>query len=348
LTARPWLVFVGGFLGAGKTTLILAAARELERRGMRSAAIMNDQGADLVDTQFVGARGMAAAEVTGGCFCCRFSALVEVAEKLREYGPEVIFAEPVGSCTDISATIILPLMAEYSSEYRLAPFTVLVDPARARSLLADDADADMQFLFRKQLEEADLICLTKSDLGACEIKLPYPAVREIGALTGQGVAAWLDEVFSGRLAAGGKVLDIDYEQYARAEAALAWLNLTATLQSRLPISPAMLLGPLLDGIDAGLTARGIPLVHLKATDDSPEGLLKAAICGNGQEPSLQGALDASPVRRHHLRVNLRAVGEPGLVKEIVVRRLRKLGAEIADLSVACFSPSRPEPEKRMS
>ena len=26
---RPWLVVVGGFLGAGKTTLILAAAREL-------------------------------------------------------------------------------------------------------------------------------------------------------------------------------------------------------------------------------------------------------------------------------------------------------------------------------
>jgi G3E family GTPase len=41
-TAKPWVVIVGGFLGAGKTTLILAAAEELERRGIRSAIILND------------------------------------------------------------------------------------------------------------------------------------------------------------------------------------------------------------------------------------------------------------------------------------------------------------------
>ena len=34
---RPWIVVVGGFLGSGKTSLILAAARELERRGLRCA-----------------------------------------------------------------------------------------------------------------------------------------------------------------------------------------------------------------------------------------------------------------------------------------------------------------------
>jgi hypothetical protein len=348
MIARPWLVLVGGFLGAGKTTLILAAARELGRRGLRSAAIVNDQGADLVDTRFIRAHGVAAGEVTGGCFCCRFSGFVEVAEKLREHAPDVIFAEPVGSCTDISATTILPLMAEYANEYRLAPFTVLADPARAHSLLAADADPGMAFLFRKQLEEADLICLTKSDLGAHRMELPYPAVREIGAVTGQGVEAWLDEMLSGRLTAGGKVLDIDYEQYARAEAALAWLNLAATLQPRPPLSPAMLLGPLLDGIDAELTANGIPLVHLKATDDSSEGLLKAAICANGQEPIVEGARDASPAGGHELRMNLRAVGDPQMVREIVMGQVRKLAAEVADLTVACFSPSRPEPEERMS
>ena len=46
---RPWIAIVGGFLGAGKTTLILAAAKELERRGIRSAVILNDQGNELVD-----------------------------------------------------------------------------------------------------------------------------------------------------------------------------------------------------------------------------------------------------------------------------------------------------------
>ena len=60
MSSRPLLVFVGGFLGAGKTTLILAGARELERRGFRTAAILNDQGDSLVDTQLARAQGLSA------------------------------------------------------------------------------------------------------------------------------------------------------------------------------------------------------------------------------------------------------------------------------------------------
>jgi G3E family GTPase len=47
----PHLIVVGGFLGAGKTTLILAAARLLAARGLSSAIILNDQGESLVDTE---------------------------------------------------------------------------------------------------------------------------------------------------------------------------------------------------------------------------------------------------------------------------------------------------------
>jgi len=72
---RPTVVFVGGFLGAGKTTLILAAARELKERGMRCAAILNDQSDALVDTQLAELHGMPSGEVTAGCFCCRLSDL---------------------------------------------------------------------------------------------------------------------------------------------------------------------------------------------------------------------------------------------------------------------------------
>ena len=48
--------------------------------------------------------------------------------------------------------------------YRLAPYTVLVDPERAKALLRPDADANLAFLFRKQIEEADMLCFSKSDL----------------------------------------------------------------------------------------------------------------------------------------------------------------------------------------
>ena len=72
---RPLIVLVGGFLGAGKTSLILAAARILEARGLRCAVILNDQGKELVDTSLAAAQRILAREVTGGCFCCRFGAL---------------------------------------------------------------------------------------------------------------------------------------------------------------------------------------------------------------------------------------------------------------------------------
>ena len=103
-------MLVGGFLGAGKTSLILAAARVLERQGLRAAAILNDQGDDLVDTRIAREHGLAADQVAGGCFCCRFSDLLEAAERLEAYEPDVIFAEAVGSCTDLAATVLRPLL----------------------------------------------------------------------------------------------------------------------------------------------------------------------------------------------------------------------------------------------
>jgi hypothetical protein len=330
----PHLILVGGFLGAGKTTLILAAARLLTARGLRCAIIANDQGESLVDTELARSGGGHAAEVTGGCFCCRFSELMRTAENLRAHSPDVIFAEPVGSCTDLSATILHPIQEAFADSFQLAPLTVLVDPG----LLRDHPDID--FLFQKQLEEADIVCYTKSDL--------YPdesSSRQLSARTGQGVAAWLDEIMSGQLMLSGKILDIDYERYAQAEASLAWLNAEADLICDPPISPALLLGPLLDLLDRDLTAAKIPIVHLKALDRTPAGSLKAALCQNGQEPQVEGALDASPSTTHHLLLNLRAAANPDPVRAIVEKALQVLPG-LSNLGLNCFSPSPPKPEKR--
>lgn len=344
MSEQPWLLLVGGFLGAGKTSLILAAARELERRGMRSAVILNDQGDALVDTAFAERSGMETDQVTGGCFCCRLTEMVTAAEQLRAHNPDVIFAEPVGSCTDLSATILQPLRLSHFEKFRLAPYTLLIDPTQSDLLMSADADENLSFLFRKQLEEADLVCSTKSDLH-------YPpfvgATRELSARTGQGVAAWLDEVLAGTLAAGHRVLEIDYDQYARAEASLAWLNLEVTLECDPPRSPAVLLGPLLDDIDGQLTAADVKIVHLKAIDSSPEGFVKAAQTRNGQEPQVEGSLDASPSSRHHLLLNLRASGTPVQVQAIVERALESVPATKTGVRLACFSPARPVPEQRI-
>jgi hypothetical protein len=197
------------------------------------------------------------------------------------------------------------------------------------------------------LQEADLVCFTKSDLYPEYPQTGAAHVRQLSAKSGQGVAPWLNEVLSGAIATGHQALEIDYAQYARAEAALAWLNLRAVFEPKSLRTPAMLVGPLLDHLDAALTAAQIPIAHLKAIVTSPTGFLKAAIVGNGQEPEVEGDLDASPAGKLELLLNLRAVGEPAQVREIVERELDQLDGGLTQCAVDCFSPAAPVPEQRM-
>ena len=342
---RPTLVLTGGFLGAGKTTLLLRAARLLHERGMRAAIITNDQGTALVDTRMTTALGFDAGEIAGACFCCRFGDFVAAAHSLLAVKPDVIFAEPVGSCMDLSATVLQPLKQLYAAQFRLAPFSVLVEPQRAAEFAQPDADPHLAYLFHNQLAEADLVLLTKSDLYP-NFNLPTISARRVSALTGQGVAEWLDEVLGGRLSAGSRLLDIDYARYAAAEAALGWLNWEGELRLETALTPAAIVGPLLERLDTELTRAGAPIAHLKIFDRAPSGYIRAGICRNGDEPSVVGDLLASPARRHELVINLRARALPAVLEEAVARATAGLPATLRVLQHQCFQPSPPVPEHR--
>ncbi len=307
---KPVVALVGGFLGAGKTTLILKAARILQARGTRVAAVLNDQGDDLVDTELARRSGTPADQVSGGCFCCRFPDLVEALERLAAHGPEVIFAEAVGSCTDLVATTLRPLLRDYGGQYRMAPLTVLVHD--------EPREPDLQFLFERQVAEADLVIRRYVD-----------------------VRGWLDLLLAADSPAATKSIAVDYARYAEAEAALGWLNARATVRPSPPLAPAQVVGPLVDGLDAALTAAGIRIVHLKALAQCESGYVKAAVTANGCEPAVEGALDASPAREHDLLLNLRALGAPEILREIVGRALADLGA--GQVSLTAFRPAPPVP-----
>jgi hypothetical protein len=311
---KPVVAVVGGFLGAGKTTLILKAARILQARGTRVAAVLNDQGDDLVDTELARREGVAADEVRGGCFCCRFPDLLDALDRLGTHGPEVIFAEAVGSCTDIVATTLRPLLRDYSASYRIAPLTVLVHER--------PDEPDLRFLFEHQVEEADLVI-----------------DRSVN------VEGWLATLLDGDVDAGTKSIEVDYARYAEAEAALGWLNARATVQPRPAVAPAMIVGPLVDELDRSLSAAGIRIVHLKAMAQCESGYVKAALTANGREPAVEGALDASPAAEHEILLNLRALGAPERLREIVEGALASIAAE--GLVVQAFRPSPPVPYHRI-
>ncbi len=305
---KPTVVVVGGFLGAGKTTLILAAVRVLQGRGVRAAVILNDQGGDLVDTRLVEAQGVAADQVTGGCFCCRFPDLIDAIERVAAGEPEVIFAEAVGSCTDIAATTLRPLLRDYPGRYRIAPLTVVTHERPEND--------DLRFLYDHQVAEADIV-----------------VGRDVEA------EVWLAEVLGEKIAAAGRRVPLDYETYAAAEAALAWFNGRATVRAVRPISPAMLVGPLLDRLAAEVPG----IVHLKLFAQCDAGYLKAALTGNDRDPQVEGALDASPSQEHEILLNVRALASPEELRAIVEREFEALRATVTWQDVECFRPAAPVP-----
>src|SRR5919197_3393796 len=114
-------------------------------------------------------RGFATEEIPGGCFCCRFNSLVDAARKLTAATrPDVFIAEPVGSCTDLVATVTYPLRRIYGQNFSIAPLSVLADPIRALRVFGLEGGGKFSekvlYIYRKQLEEADLIVVNKCDL----------------------------------------------------------------------------------------------------------------------------------------------------------------------------------------
>ena len=198
-------------------------------------------------------QGFDVGEVAGACFCCSFDELVATADSLSgDQAPDVLLAEPVGSCTDLVATIVLPLQQLLGDRFEMAPFGVLLKPSHGRRILAKGDDQprsgfspQAEYIFRKQLEEADYLMIGRADqLTAEEIAaltqslktwspMDIPVVA-VSPKTGQGVDQVLGYIES-PMVAGRRVLDIDYDTYADGEAELGWVNLTANLTSDVPV-----------------------------------------------------------------------------------------------------------------
>ena len=166
--SRIRFLMLGGFLGAGKTTTIARLARHFIDQGKRVAIVTNDQAYDLVDTESLRAQGFNVGEVPGACFCCKFNDLIETAAKLSaETMPEIVITEPVGSCTDLIATVIEPLKQLHGNDYEVGPLAVLLKPEHGRKILRNEKNVGFSpkaaYIFLKQIEEADIVVINKID-----------------------------------------------------------------------------------------------------------------------------------------------------------------------------------------
>ena len=362
------LILLGGFLGAGKTTLLAQATSRLTQRGRRVGLITNDQAADLVDTAILQAAKSPVEEISGGCFCCRFGELVDAMDRLcQSKAPDILLAEPVGSCTDLSATVLQPLKEHYGERFQLAPFSVLVDVQQVRTLerlrasfQANEAarfPAEVMYIYQKQLEEADLIVLNKADLlSAAELAEVEAVLRRhftqapiltVSALRGDGVDAWLDYVLGNHLA-GQTITEVDYDQYADGEAALGWLNASVQLHAAAPLDWQAFCLILVEAVQQHCQKASAEIAHLKLHLSLGDHAIVANLTSNAGRPSLRGTL-SGVTGAATLLLNVRANLDPVALRALVEKALSASTTPTLTLHIehlASFAPSRPQPVHR--
>lgn len=363
-------IMIGGFLGAGKTTAVGKLARTLTDQGKRVGLITNDQGRNLVDTAMLRSQGFATEEIPGGCFCCRFNSLVEAADRLTEEArPDVFIAEPVGSCTDLAATVTYPLRRMYGSNFSVAPISVLVDPVRAARVFGLEKGGNFSekvlYIYRKQIEEADLLVLSKCDQldpsreaalrAAILAAYPDKEILAASARQGTGLAEWFARINDAEQVAAS-AMEVDYSIYADGESLLGWLNATVQITCPEGCDSEALLQTLARSIQRSLAPSHTEVAHLKMTlspDDQLAGEIAAmSLVRSDFVPELTLRLE-SPVTAGQLILNLRAEAAPEVLAAAVRAGVASLPGGFAGLRATLdhlefFRPGKPLPTHRFA
>jgi G3E family GTPase len=154
------LSVIGGFLGAGKTTLINHLLRTATRR---YGVLVNDFGAIAIDAALIDSRDGETVALTNGCVCCGMSGdlgdgLVRLAA--REPAIEHVIVETSG----VSDPWRVAELALVEPGFGLEPIVVVADASAVETQLLDRWVADT---VRGQLLAAEVIVLNKADRAEC-------------------------------------------------------------------------------------------------------------------------------------------------------------------------------------
>jgi len=353
------LILVGGFLGAGKTTLLWEAARQIMANGHRIGLITNDQAPELVDTVLLSRNEVKVAEVSGSCFCCNFNGLINALRQVRdEANADVIIAEPVGSCTDLSATIVQPLRENMGRELLISPLSVMADPERLIDILNGGTAGlhpSAAYIFRKQLEESDIILLSKADLIATndlallkekvQLNFPEADIMTISALTGEGIDEWLSEVMN-RTNSGQRLAEVDYDIYAEGEAVLGWLNSTIELSGE-QTDWDVFAHQLMQDLSIQFDSRKASVGHVKLILEAGDKYLTGNLTGLNNTLNFRGTVGTGSEAR--LTLNARVEMSPEDLEQIIRKILdenTKDNLTATIVALRCLSPGRPNPTFR--
>lgn len=154
------IVILGGFLGSGKTSVLMQLAKAASdfhgESGTPVAIIENEIGDVSVDTKMLSSYQIK--ELFSGCICCTLAGdLTACANEIEEkYGPDFLFIEATGMAHPSN---VVDIMKRYAKSKDSVKMIVLADASRWEDLMDY-----MDVFISNQLKGADIILLNKCDL----------------------------------------------------------------------------------------------------------------------------------------------------------------------------------------
>ncbi len=349
---------LSGFLGSGKTTAIEHACYNLLQQKKSVGVITNDQGIKLVDSNFFRSLGIPNRKVINGCFCCNFNDLDASIQSLMEANnTDVIFAESVGSCTDIVATVLRPMQQFYKNiQITVSTFA---DARLLQMILAGSSryfDETVNYIYHKQLEEASIIVVNKIDLISTDEleKIKFLMQEEystktllyLSALNVDSIQQWLHilDTFTQKEFSS---LQIDYDKYGAGEAKLAWLDEEVTIytNNKKAIQTAITLA---DTIYQKIQQHYFPIAHLKfLVNDS----IKLSYTTTTQPITISEHIKNDQFEAT-LLINARVQATPEalnkLIKEAIQATKTFTSGKVTINSISAFQPGYPQPTYRIT
>ncbi|MFX1519215.1 MAG: GTP-binding protein [Promethearchaeota archaeon] len=193
------LIQIAGFLGSGKTTMILNIAKKFSTEyGKKTTIIVNDFGEVGIDGEVMKNYGLDTMEITGGCVCCTLAtSLVNTLVLLEEgFNPDIVILEPSGVAYPSQVTKSLDI-AGMSKGLTITT----VDISRFEEIIKFEGI----IIGRRQVKEADIVVINKVDLIDSDNILddaivflkemnPNAEILNISAKSGQGIDALINRI----------------------------------------------------------------------------------------------------------------------------------------------------------
>lgn len=154
---------ISGFLGSGKTTILLHMIQHFKKIGKKPGIILNELGDENVENHLF--EGQRVIELLNGCICCTIQDdLKSTLDKYKKETVDVLLIEGTGVANplEIKDVLLDPLYMEY---FELQSMISVVDASHYLDYQSFfNSSKEIRTLLKEQVISANILILNKIDL----------------------------------------------------------------------------------------------------------------------------------------------------------------------------------------